>query len=64
MLNGSTAQQAQAVINVWLIQYNRLRPHLALAMRPSVPENFLEKNKITGTNIRGWTLSSIFWCSR
>ena len=53
MLNGSTAQQAQAVTNVWLIQYNRIRPHQALAMRPPVSETFLEKNKITGTNIRG-----------
>ena len=48
-----SAQQAQAVTNAWLIQYNCIRPHQALAMRPPVPETFFEKNKITGTNIRG-----------
>ena len=31
-------RQAQVAINVWLRQYNRVRPHYALNMRSSVPE--------------------------
>lgn len=41
VLNGewfSTIKQAQAVINTWLKQYNHVRPHQALNMRPPVPE--------------------------
>lgn len=34
----STAKQAQAAINIWLKQYNHLRPHQALNMHPPVPE--------------------------
>ncbi|MGI9509017.1 MAG: integrase core domain-containing protein, partial [Geminicoccaceae bacterium] len=34
----STTQQAQIVINQWLRQYNHVRPHQALGMRPPVPE--------------------------
>lgn len=41
--------QAQVAINVWLRQYNRIRPHHALNMRPPVPETVLEKSQITGT---------------
>lgn len=40
--------QAQTVINTWLRQYNHLRPHQALNMRPPVPETLLEKHKISG----------------
>ncbi|NQY15761.1 MAG: transposase, partial [Henriciella sp.] len=34
--------QAQTVINIWLRQYNRIRPHHALGMRPQVPETLLQ----------------------
>jgi transposase InsO family protein len=34
----STTKQAQAAINIWLKQYNHVRPHQALNMRPPVPE--------------------------
>ncbi len=34
----ATTRQAQTVINAWLRQYNRIRPHEALGMRPPVPE--------------------------
>jgi transposase InsO family protein len=34
----STTRQAQTVINQWLRQYNHVRPHEALGMRPPVPE--------------------------
>jgi len=33
-----TTKQAQIVINTWLKQYNRVRPHQSLNMRPPVPE--------------------------
>ncbi|WP_406676047.1 IS3 family transposase [Roseobacter weihaiensis] len=33
-----TTKQAQIVINTWLRQYNRVRPHQALNMRPPIPE--------------------------
>lgn len=48
VLNGewfSTTKQAQIVINQWLRQYNHVRPHHALNMRPPVPETA----QITGT---------------
>ena len=41
----STLKQAQAVINNWLTQYNLVRPHQALSMRPPVPETLQQ----TGT---------------
>jgi len=44
----STTRQAQIVINQWLRQYNNIRPHHALAMRPPVPETILERPNITG----------------
>jgi transposase InsO family protein len=44
----STICQAQIVIDQWLRQYNHVRPHHALAMRPPVPESILEKTTITG----------------
>ena len=34
----ATTQQAQIVINWWLQEYNTIRPHQALGMRPPVPE--------------------------
>jgi len=34
----SNVKQAQIVINRWLRQYNHIRPHQALNMRPPVPE--------------------------
>jgi len=34
----SIIKQAQIVINRWLRQYNHIRPHQALNMRPPVPE--------------------------
>lgn len=34
----ATTKQAQIVINQWLRQYNNVRPHQALNMRPPVPE--------------------------
>jgi len=41
----STITQAQIVINTWLKQYNHIRPHQALNMRPPVPETLQQ----TGT---------------
>lgn len=38
-------KQAQVAINVWLREYNHIRPHHALAMRPPVPETFIRKIK-------------------
>jgi len=40
----ATTRQAQTVINRWLRQYNHIRPHHALGMRPPVPETLLEKS--------------------
>ena len=45
----ATTRQAQAVINQWLKQYNHIRPHHALGMRPPAPETILVKPKIIGT---------------
>ena len=36
----ATTRQAQTLINAWLCQYNQIRPHEALGMRPPVPETF------------------------
>ena len=36
-----TTKQTQTAINVWLKQYNHIRPHQALKMRPPVPETLL-----------------------
>jgi len=43
------AWRAQVAINAWLRQYNQIRPHHALGMRPPVPETLLEKTKSSGT---------------
>ena len=37
-----TTKQAQTAINAWLKQYNHIRPHQALNMRPPVPETLLK----------------------
>jgi len=42
-------KQAQTAINIWLKQYNQIRPHHSLNMRVPVPETLIENNKITGT---------------
>ena len=42
-----TTRQAQVVINAWLRQYNQIRPHHALNMKPPLPETLLEKTKIS-----------------
>jgi transposase InsO family protein len=44
-----TTRQAQTVINQWLKQYNKIRPHQALRIRPPVPETILENRQISGT---------------
>jgi len=46
-------KQARVAINIWLKEYNHIRPHHALGMRPPVPETLLEKSKISGTEIGG-----------
>jgi putative transposase len=41
------AHHAQTTINVWLRQYNHIRPHYGLDMRPPVPEALIAKTKIS-----------------
>ncbi|MBL8564824.1 MAG: transposase [Hyphomicrobiaceae bacterium] len=56
MLNAewfATTRQAQVVINTRLRQYNHIRPHHALGMRPPVPETLLEKPQISGPDQGG-----------
>jgi transposase InsO family protein len=48
-----SVKQAQVAINIWLKEYNHIRPHHALGMRPTVPETLLEKREIYGTEIGG-----------
>ena len=38
----ATIDQAKTVIGRWLRQYNTVRPHQALGMRPPVPETLSE----------------------
>ena len=45
----ATTRQAQTVINQWLKQYNHIRPHHALGMRPPIPETILVNTHFTGT---------------
>ena len=49
----ATTRQAQTVINQWLRQYNHVRPHHALGMRPPVPETLLENRPLSGTEQGG-----------
>ena len=49
----ATTRQAQTAINLWLRQYNNVRPHHALRTRPPVPETILVKRQITGTDRGG-----------
>ena len=44
-----TVHQAQTAINVWLRQYNHIRPNHGLNMRPPVPKTQMEKAKINCT---------------
>ena len=44
----STIKQAQVVINTWLKQYNHIRPHQALNMKPPVPETLSYQIRLTG----------------
>ena len=39
-----TVHQAQTAIKAWLRQYNHIRPHHGLNMRPPVPEILIEKS--------------------
>ena len=41
-------KQAQIVINQWLRQYNYVRPHQALNMRPPVPETLIRNGTEPG----------------
>ena len=38
----STVEQARTAIGIWLKQYNCIRPHQALGMRPPIPETLQE----------------------
>jgi transposase InsO family protein len=49
----ATTRQAQTVVNQWLRQYNHIRPHHALGMRPPVPETILVNHQINGTDQGG-----------
>jgi putative transposase len=42
------ASNDQVAINIWLRQYNQIRPHHALNMKPPVPETLLENTKMNG----------------
>ena len=44
----TTTKQAQIVINQWLRQYNHIRPHQALNMRPPVPETLIRNGPELG----------------
>ncbi len=49
----STTKQAQTEINHWLKQYNHIRPHQALNLKPTVPETLAENSHISGPDIGG-----------
>ena len=38
----ASLHQAQTAINIWLREYNRIRPHQSLGMRPPVPETLMQ----------------------
>jgi len=54
-----STKKAQVAINIWLRQYDQIRPHHALSMRPPAPENLLEKLKISGAEQGGSTVSGL-----
>ena len=56
----STTRQPQIVINQWLRQYNHIRPHHALGMRPPVPETILMNHQITGTDRGSWARTAFY----
>ncbi|MBL6790089.1 MAG: transposase [Rhodobacteraceae bacterium] len=43
ILSFKYATKAQVAINVWLRQYNRIRPHRALGMRPTIPVSLSDR---------------------
>ena len=49
----ATTRQAQTAINAWMREYNHVRPHQALDMRPPVPETFVEKTIFSGADNGG-----------
>jgi hypothetical protein len=49
----ASTRQAQTVVNQRLRQYNHIRQHHALGMRPPVPETFLVNHQINGTDQGG-----------
>lgn len=49
----NTTKQAQIVINKWLRQYNHIRPHRSLNMRPPIPETRVEKYQFSGPKLGG-----------
>ena len=56
VLNADGLQQPdrlKRVIRQWLRQYNHVRPHHALGMRPPIPETLLEKPPKGGTDEKG-----------
>lgn len=44
----TSLHQAQTVINTWLRQYNHIRPHQALGMRPPMPETLIKNGTQQG----------------
>ena len=55
----ASTRQAQIVIDIWRRQYNRIRPHQSLDMRPPVPETLLENSPESGPAPGGWTTVTI-----
>ena len=51
-----SVKQAQVAINIWLKEYNHIRPHHALGMRPPVPETFIRETR--NLWYRNWGLDS------
>lgn len=44
----ATTRHAQTAINAWMREYNHVRPHQALGMRPPVPETLVENSIFSG----------------
>ena len=45
----STIKQAQLIFKTWLRQYNHVRPHQSLNMRPTVPQKYIKMVHKTGS---------------